>query len=304
MASEDWRTAGHTTDAPEQPAPHGATPQPNPGSNPEDNVGRHDEGPRDNPAFSGRFLTGWWRDFVRAAIFLTRIPLEVDPDNATRPLAAAVRGFPLVGLVVGMIGAVVLLAADALGLPEFASALLAIAATVAVTGGIHEDGLADTADGMMAGRDRDGTLAIMRDSRIGAFGALALIVVIGLKISALEALEPAAAAAALVAAEVAGRTALPTILRAMRPARADGLGFDAGQPARDELMLANVLGGVFILLMIGVVTGIVAMAVGAGVAALAARGIGARIGGHTGDVLGAVQQLTATTVLLVAAAVI
>jgi adenosylcobinamide-GDP ribazoletransferase len=298
VASDDWRTSGHTTGSPEAPAPHGATPEPNPAQEEEPKR----EPPR-SPDPSGRFLTGWWRDFARATMFLTRIPLEISADNAARPLAAAVRGFPLVGLVVGVIGAVVLLAANALGLPQFASALLAIAATVAVTGGLHEDGLADTADGVMAGRDREDTLVIMRDSRIGAFGALALIVVIGLKTSALEAMEPASAAAALVAAEIGGRAVLPAVLWMVPAARTDGLGFDAGRPAQEELMLASALGGVFILIMLGIVTGIVAIVVGGAVAALFTRIVAARVGGHTGDVLGAVQQLTATTVLLAAAAV-
>lgn len=298
MANEDWRTEGHTTGAPEAPAPHGATAGSSPPNDDPDGAAKREE---HEP--SGRFFTGWWRDFARATIFLTRIPLDVAADNAARPLGAAARGFPLVGLVVGIAGAVTLLVANALGLPQFASALLAVTATVAVTGGLHEDGLADTADGMMAAKDREGTLAIMRDSRIGAFGALALIVVIGLKVSALEALEPAAAAAALVAAEVGGRAVLPMILRAMEPARVDGLGFDAGRPAREELLLANILAALVILLMVGLVTGIVAIVAGAAVGMLVARGIAARIGGHTGDVLGAVQQLTATTILLAAAAV-
>lgn len=299
VANEDWRTEGHITDAPEAPAPHGATSESNPPN--EDPDGAAKPGGFEPP---GRFFTGWWRDFARATIFLTRIPLDVAVDNAARPLAAAARGFPLVGLVVGIAGAMTLLVANALGLPQFASALLAVAATVAVTGGLHEDGLADTADGMMAAKDREGTLAIMRDSRIGAFGALALIVVVGLKVSALEALEPSVAAAAFVAAEVGGRAMLPVILRMMKPARHDGLGFDAGRPAREELLAANILAALVILLMLGLVMGIVAIVAGAAVGLLAARGIAARIGGHTGDVLGAVQQLTATTILLAASAVI
>jgi adenosylcobinamide-GDP ribazoletransferase len=260
-------------------------------------------GPSSRDAAIGA-LTGWWRDFAHAATFLTRIPFHVEDDVGGRPLAAAARAFPIVGLVVGVVGAVALMTASALGLPNLAAGLIAIAATALVTGGLHEDGLADTIDGVLGGHDREDTLAIMRDSRIGAFGTLALIFVIALKVSALEALDTGSAAAALIGAEVAGRAVLPAILFQSPPARGNGLSFQAGTPTRESMILALLLGAVLVLLMLGIVPGLVAILVAAALTALITRAADVRLGGHTGDVLGAAEQIVATAVLLVAAAVV
>jgi adenosylcobinamide-GDP ribazoletransferase len=261
----------------------------------------HETSPRESAIGA---LTGWWRDFAHAATFLTRIPFHVEDDIGARPLAAAARGFPIAGLVVGVVGAVALMTASALGLPNLAAALIAIAATAVVTGGLHEDGLADTIDGVLGGHNREETLTIMRDSRIGAFGTLALIFVIALKVSALEALDTGSAAAALIGAEVAGRAVLPAILFHSAPARGNGLSFQAGTPTREGMVLALLLGAVLVLLMLGIVPGVVAILVAAGLTALIIRAADARLGGHTGDVLGAAEQIVATAVLLVAAAVV
>src|SRR5882757_7263051 len=111
-------------------------------------------------------LAQWRDDFVAAARFLTRLPLAgfASPQSATagRPLAAAMRAFPLVGILVGLVGWAVFSLADALGLPATIGALLAVAATVALTGALHEDGLADTADGFGGSVERTRKLAIMR----------------------------------------------------------------------------------------------------------------------------------------------
>lgn len=314
MPSDDWRTTGYGPATPE-PAPHGAQAERPAASDPltdeppaagEDahDAPRHEEPPPRAPETPTGFLAGWWRDIAQAVTFLTRIPFQIDEATAARPLAAAARGFPVAGLVVGVTGAVALTVADWVGLPQLASALIGIAATALVAGGLHEDGLADTVDGLFGGQGRDEALAIMRDSRIGAYGALALIFTVGLKATALEALEPGAAAAALIAAEVAGRAALPAVMAWMPPARADGLSFDAGRPRREDVLAALLLGGVLVLLMLGIVAGIAALIVAAAAAALIARAAFARLGGQTGDVLGAVEQVAATAVLLAAAAVV
>jgi len=320
LPADDWRTTEYGPGR-DTPAPHGAT---------RDDAARQradeerrsaqerlDDDARDRarretppheppsgPESPAGILAGWWRDFAHAATFLTRIPFHIDEATGARPLSAAVRGFPLVGLVVGVVGGVALMTASALGLPSLAAGLIAVAATAAVTGGLHEDGLADTVDGVLGGHDRDETLAIMRDSRIGAFGTLALIFVIALKVAALEALEAGAAAAALIGAEVVGRAVLPAVMHYLPPARADGLGFQAGAPAREDAIVAAALGAVLALLMLGIGAGIVALAVAAAAAALIARVAAARLGGQTGDVLGAIEQVVATAVLLTAAAVV
>jgi adenosylcobinamide-GDP ribazoletransferase len=315
VASDDWRTTGYGPAIPE-PAPHGAEAErpiagdpladdPPPAADEhERDAPRHEEPPPRAPETPAGLLAGWWRDIAQAVTFLTRIPFQIDGATAARPLAAAARGFPVAGLVVGVAGAVALTIADAVGLPQLASALIGIAATALVAGGLHEDGLADTVDGLFGGRDRGNALAIMRDSRIGAYGALALIFTVGLKATALEALEPGAAAAALIAAEVAGRAALPAVMALMPPARGDGLSFDAGRPRREDVLLALLVGAVVVLLMLGIAAGIAALIVAAAAAALVARAAFVRLGGQTGDVLGAIEQVAATAVLLAAAAVV
>src|SRR5437763_523525 len=100
---------------------------------------------------------------------------------------AACWALPLIGLIVGAIAALVLLGAAWIGMTPAVAAGLALAAAVLVTGGLHEDGLADTADGLGGGKDRDHKLAIMRDSRIGSYGVLALMLTLGLRWSALTA---------------------------------------------------------------------------------------------------------------------
>ena len=298
MASNDWRTSGHQPELTEAPAPHGAAPE-HPNSNAD---GETAGSPQPESPPSG--LTGCWRDFVRAATFLTRIPFQIDEAEAARPLATAALGFPLVGLMVGVIGAIAFVIANAVGLPQLASALIAVAATALVAGGLHEEGLANTMDGLLSGKDRDNSLHIMRESALGKFGMLSLIFVVGLKVAAIEALEPGMAAASLVAAEVAGRTVLPVVLMLIPPARAEGLSFQAGRPRKENATLTLLLGSALVMLMLGIGSGLVTVVIIAALCALMTRVATLRLGGHTGDALGAIEQITATAVLLTAAAVV
>ena len=120
-------------------------------------------------------------------------------EAAAQPLAAAVRAFPLVGLLVGSAGALVYAVADLLGLSSSIAALLAIGAMVILTGGLHEDGLADSADGLGA-TTREKALAIMRDSHIGTFGVMALLFVLSLRVVAVSYAGSAVEAACLLIA--------------------------------------------------------------------------------------------------------
>lgn len=298
MASNDWRTSGHRPELTEAPAPHGAAPE-------HPNSDRAPEAPEPTPPQpSPNSLIGCWRDFVRAAIFFTRIPFQIDETEAARPLATAAIGFPLAGLMVGVIGAIAFVIANAVGLPQLASALIAVAATALVAGGLHEEGLANAVDGLFSGKDPDDSLRIMRESSLGKFGMLALIFVVGLKVAAIEALEPGAAAASLIGSEVAARTVLPAVLMLIGPARTEGLSFQAGRPRKESLTLALLLGGALTLLMLGIGTGLAAIVVATALCVLMVRIATMRLGGHTGDVLGAIEQITATAVLLTAAAVV
>jgi adenosylcobinamide-GDP ribazoletransferase len=251
-------------------------------------------------------LAQWRDDFVAAARFLTRLPLAgsaASPSADTaRPLAAAMRAFPLVGILVGLVGWAVFSLADALGLPATIGALLAVAATVALTGALHEDGLADTADGFGGGIGQTRKLAIMRDSRSGAYGVLALVFSVALRAAALAVLTSSRAGLALVAAHTVSRAAMPLVMRWLEPARDDGLGAGAGQPDDAAVLWCVAIAIVVALLSLGGGTGlaglVIAAAAVAALAALARR----QIGGYTGDVLGAAQQIGEIAMLLTAAA--
>jgi len=255
------------------------------------------------PTAEAGAVRGGLIDEIRtAAMFLTRLPFagERPPLSA---LSGAARAFPLVGAGVGLAGGAVYAAAVSLGLPPVGGALLALAVTIGVTGALHEDGLADVADGFGGGADAKKKLAIMRDSRIGSYAVLALVLGIGLRATALASIDGAiAAAGALIGAAAGSRGALPLIMELFPQARRSGMAAEAGRPAHDQAIIAAVIGGLFVLLFFGPLAGAVAILAGGGaawgMAALAKR----QIGGITGDVLGAAQQLAEIAILLTAAA--
>ena len=244
--------------------------------------------------------SSWHDDLIVAATFLTRVPLYrvVQPHDPRASLAPALRAFPLIGALIGLMAGLIYAAAGLLGLAPLAGALVAIGAAIALTGALHEDGLADCADGFGGGRDRDTKLAIMRDSRIGTYGVLALVLAIGLKAAALADLNAADGCWALVAAHAASRGAMPLLMALLAPARADGLAASLGRPGEAVIAQAVILGVLLCGLVAGPFAGIVALSFAAlalaGLETLARR----QIGGYTGDVLGAAQQVTETAILL------
>jgi adenosylcobinamide-GDP ribazoletransferase len=243
-------------------------------------------------------LLGWGAETRLALAFLTRLPVALPADSATYPLGAAVRAFPLAGAVVGGAGAIVYAAADLLGMSSTVSALLAVAAMVIVTGGLHEDGLADWADGL-GGATREQALAIMRDSRIGTFGVIALFFVLSLRVVALSYAGSAVDAVCLLVAAAAGsRAVIPALMYGLPPARRDGLGWAAGQPDRRRVVDAGALGALTVILLLWPVWGLVAIASAVAASALIGWLARRRLGGQTGDVLGATQQLAETAILL------
>jgi adenosylcobinamide-GDP ribazoletransferase len=244
---------------------------------------------------------GWVEDLRLAAVFFTCLPLSLEEDPAGAGIGRAIRAWPLIGLLVGLVGAVGYGIGHGLGLAPLPAALLAVAVMVAVTGAFHEDGLADLADSL-GGRDPAERLAIMRDSRIGSFGVLALLLSVGLRTTALAQLAtPGAVAAALVAAAAASRGLVPLLTLSLEPARRDGLGALLGIPRQEVVVTAAALGALAALLCLGLGGGIAALACGLG----AALGTGTlarrRLGGYTGDVLGAAQQAAEAAILLAAA---
>src|ERR1041384_6399585 len=148
-------------------------------------------------------------DLRIAIAFLTRIPMPHPEGAQPATFVRAHRAFPLVGAAIGLAVGLVYLGLLAIGLPNFAAAALALGASALVTGALHEDGLADMADGFGGGRDRAAKLEIMRDSRLGTYGAMILLVSFVAKVAALAALVDAVIVPSLVAAHALARGALP-----------------------------------------------------------------------------------------------
>ncbi|WP_323006622.1 adenosylcobinamide-GDP ribazoletransferase [Pseudorhodobacter sp.] len=230
--------------------------------------------------------------FQLAVMMMTRLP--AGRLGGAPSLGASVWAFPLVGGIVGGLAAMVMLVVLWFGVAPALAAGLGVLAMVVCTGGLHEDGLADVADGFGGGRDRAHKLEIMRDSQIGSYGALALILSMGLRWQGLAGVltlaGPWTAAAALVALAMASRAGLAAALWLMPAARSDGLGRSAAGTSADLALISAVSGAVALVVFFGWPGAAIAAAMAAvqvGFAALAKR----QIGGQTGDVLGAMQQL-------------
>lgn len=244
-------------------------------------------------------LTALRSDLAEGFMLLTRLPVGwLAPSGVERAPGRAVWSYPVVGAVLGALAGLVMVLALASGVPRMVAALLAVAAGAVMTGGLHEDGLADTADGIGGGRDVARRLEIMRDSRIGSYGALALVLSVALRAASLAA--AASPFVALVVAGACGRAAMLAVLRLIPPARREGLAAALGDvPPRAvtagmAVAVAVALGGwIAPLQVLGAAAG-AALAV-----ALVARRY---LGGYTGDVLGAAAQVADISVLVVMAA--
>ena len=242
-------------------------------------------------------------DFGTSLAFCTRLPLVHSALGEGTGIARASWAFPLVGAVVGAFGALVYWLADGLYLDPILSGILAVAATLLITGALHEDGLGDTADGFGASASRERKLDIMRDSEIGAYGTCALILSFMLRTGALVSLaEPRLVALALIAAHAGARGTLPVFMRLVPNARRDGLSAGAGTPPQSSALMAALLGLVTVLLCFGLGAALIAGVLLAAVMALMAWLCIRQIGGQTGDVLGALEQVSEILILLVAAA--
>ena len=237
------------------------------------------------------------RDLGDALRFFTRLPLAGAANEEPLDFNRFAWAAPATGAIVGLVGSVVLALTEPLGLPPLIRAGLAPAALVAATGALHEDGLADAAGGFGAGGALPRRLEIMRDSRIGAFGAIALTLALILRVGALAAALAGGfwgAAAALTLVSAVSRAGALTPLALLEPTRSDGAGASAGRlKAR---AFAAAWGAAFV---IAFALGVVAVGLGHAVVAVGAGAVGAaamtalarrRIGGQTGDVAGAAQQ--------------
>jgi adenosylcobinamide-GDP ribazoletransferase len=241
-------------------------------------------------------------DVAAALLFSTRLPLPRAATITGTDIARASWALPVAGAIVGLIAAAVYWLARLADVPPFPAAGLTVVASLVVTGCLHEDGLADVADSFGASA-RERKLEIMRDSKIGTYGVCALFMSLLLRSSALASIaEPELAAPVLVAAHMAGRAGMPLFMRLVPPARADGLSVGVGTPPRASATAAVLIGIVALAVGLGPAAGVCAFAlIAAGFASLAWLSV-RQIGGQTGDVLGALEQIGEIVVLLVAAA--
>jgi adenosylcobinamide-GDP ribazoletransferase len=249
-------------------------------------------------------------DLAHCVRFYSRLPVpalpwEQDP-HALPSFPRLVRVVPLAGLVIGLLPALALGGALLLDLGPWLAAILSVAAMTLTTGALHEDGLADTADSF-GGSTREKRLEIMRDSRIGSFGASALFLSLALRIGALAALASridggAVMAAVLIAASVS-RTAGLMPLAFLAPARRDGLSQAVGQPSRETFWLAAGLAG-GIAVVLGALAGLPPLGIALMLALSALSGLAfirfadRHLGGQTGDVAGAAQQVAEIAALI------
>ncbi|MDZ3835786.1 MAG: adenosylcobinamide-GDP ribazoletransferase [Rhodospirillales bacterium] len=238
-----------------------------------------------------------------AAAFLTRLPVAAPPvSTASGFLARAAPAFPVVGAAIGALGGLVYAVAAALALPPLVCALAALAGVAALTGALHEDGLADVFDGI-GGRDRLERLRIMRDSHNGTFGTLALVFSVGARAALLAAIAaPAPVLLTMVAAGALSRTVLPPVMALLPPARAGGLAAAAGTPNRTQVIVALAIAKAIAWLCLGFGPALLALVAAAAAAAAIAAMARHTLGGATGDILGACQQAAEIAVLSVAAA--
>lgn len=265
-------------------------------------------------------------DLALAAALLTRVPVRLSGVADTRRALQAAWAYPLVGAAIGAVAGGVYTAALGLAMPALVGAGLCLAVTAMLTGALHEDGLADCADGLFGGTTPQRRLEILRDSRLGSFGALALGLVLLIRAGAIAATAGWLAVPVLVAAHAGGRWLMLLPAAIAVPARPDGLatGLAAGPAAAPDrprgwwrTLGPSGLVALPLLLPAGLaagtaagdpVRGLIAVAVGitaaAAVALWLARLARRRLGGYTGDVLGAAEQLSEAALLVTMIAVL
>jgi adenosylcobinamide-GDP ribazoletransferase len=247
-------------------------------------------------------ISQWLDDLRNAAAFLTRVPMPSRGTTATPDLARAYRAFPIVGALIGaVIGAADLLLLR-IGVPALPAAALALGAGLLLTGALHEDGLADVADGFGGGDDKARKLEIMRDSRLGSFGALALLVMFVAKVGALVALPRGDVILDMIAVHALARAPLAVIAARMPYARDEGLAITTGRPDAKAAFAACVLAAMIALIGLPFGAAVKAMLVAAATAFCLAILAQRRIGGQTGDVLGATEQVCEVTLLVLLSA--
>jgi adenosylcobinamide-GDP ribazoletransferase len=245
----------------------------------------------------------WLQAFKEQASFFTGLKLDVGVPRWQ--LADVLPVLPIVGAAIGLAAGIVFAIVRGLAGPGWLAGVLAVGAAIVITRALHEDGLADTADGLGPhALEPARRLEIMRDSRNGTFGVLALALSVLIKVACLAQFNGATGLVVLIGAHALSRATLGWPLLAYAPVHADGLGAQVGKPTDNDVWLTIGIGVVLaFLLLLGKGFFVAILAPVAAIAAAwgASRWIADRIGGYTGDTLGAVQQKAEIAFLVVAA---
>lgn len=242
-------------------------------------------------------LTNLIKDFGVALVLLSRWPLRI-PDSAFDRQSRAIWAFPIVGLVLGSMVCLLFVFLIKIGLPSVIAALLAAGFATLQIGAMHEDGLADCADGFWGGFTRERRLEIMKDSSIGAYGMLMLIFAISLRVLCFMVLAQSGAINAILAAAIVSRGAMAGVMTFIPFAKSNGLAASVGIPAKQTGLMALAIGLALALFLAPLIASATALLAAVLWAKLAQH----KIGGQTGDVLGASQQVSELTFLVMCTA--
>ncbi|SFS14793.1 cobalamin-5'-phosphate synthase [Yoonia litorea] len=234
-------------------------------------------------------------DLPAAIGLLTRLPVVIDGDRAMARGAASAWAYPLVGVIIGTVVAGIAGIFMWLGVPPSITAALALAGGIVVTGAMHEDGLADSADGLWGGWDKARRLEIMKDSRIGVYGVVALGLSLLIRWSALVAIIGTGNTwIALIATGALSRSAIVGAMTLLPHARRDGLSKNVGRPSQQTFWVSAGLGAFFAL-----ITGFLGLIfLAALITVICVMIAKAKINGQTGDILGATQQIAEMSILI------
>ncbi len=250
------------------------------------------------------FFCKEWRNFLLALEFFTRIPVPSFKDFKEEDLNHSAKYFPLVGIIVGSLGAIAFVLATYI-FPINIAILISMAATIYVTGAFHEDGLADSADALGGGWEREQMLTIMQDSRLGTFGVTALFFILFTKYQALSALPVAFVVSGLILAHALSRLSVLYVMASLTYAKPSGKAKPlATEVPASDLLVATLFGLLPLLLLGGYfsvwedsMSNLLLLALSCLLPVCLVwfwwrRKIMRWIGGYTGDCLGAMQQMT------------
>ncbi len=241
------------------------------------------------------------KDFITGFQFLTRIPIVSQSEWSMESFGRSVKFFPIIGAIIGLLLFAFVYTVQKFGgspMPVHTMAIGVIILEIFITGGLHCDGLMDTVDGIFSGRPREKMLEIMKDSRVGAFGAMAFCLLIVVKYSLIMDIESALLPLAVLVMPIVGRIAVVIGITFYPYARASGLGKVFYECSHRQTLYVAGITALLLLVPLGK-TALISAAIGIAVAAIFCQYVSKKLGGLTGDVYGAIVELTEIAALLV-----